>query len=165
MNPISIINRLDLKQAIGIARLALWYPLWIFPTGTATRHCIAICDRDFGMRHSADGPANAFRHALWNFMIAHYCLKWRFRPHNVLQWTEKITDWHEKTFPNPDSARTMDLHNNAVGRVLFTRYREKPLPWVVDHIKGMLEEAVPLGGIQDLDAYPDTLVYLERPER
>lgn len=106
------------SQLWKLLRLSLRFPNFVIPTLIATKKSVQIATAYYGNSHKRNNPANAFRHALWNFLIAKRCRKWALKGKNVLVWTKKITDLHEDLMPNPTLAKAMDLHNNAVGREL-----------------------------------------------
>ncbi|MGI9547601.1 MAG: DUF6973 domain-containing protein [Flavobacteriaceae bacterium] len=97
----------------------------IWPTWQATKKSVAYASKYYGRQHHKNSPANAFRHALWNYLIARKCMKNRAEIEEILSWTKKITDLHENLFPNSDLARAMDLHNNAIGRLIFRDHMSK----------------------------------------
>ncbi len=101
--------------------MGLKHPLYIWPTYTATRQCIAICNQKFGDLHHKNGPENAFRHALWNSLIVLKSLRAGRKLDKAVLWAKKVTDWHEEFSPNEPLAKAMDLHNNQMGRDLIKR--------------------------------------------
>src|SRR5690606_22157464 len=116
--------------------------------------CVCISTAHYGKLHHKNGPANAFRHALWNFMIVRACRRYSGEQ-RALSWAGKITHWHEDSFPNGKLARAMDLHNNAVGRDLLGEHRDRQLEGVVEILKGMALESVKV----DVHANLGTLKY------
>lgn len=94
-------------------------PFWIIPTHRATVKTIFICDKLFGKKHHQHGPENAYRHALWNMLIARSCYRAQRSPQDLVDWAEKVTSLHEKLAPNEPLETAMDLHNNQVGRQWF----------------------------------------------
>lgn len=98
---------------------------------------MSISTQHYGRLHYKNGPANAFRHALWNYLIAKKCHLIRKNEVRVLTWSEKITDWHEVAFQNRELARKMDLHNNEVGRFIYLEYSSKAINEVTDILKEM----------------------------
>ncbi|MBL6935944.1 MAG: hypothetical protein ISR48_11085 [Alphaproteobacteria bacterium] len=81
-----------------------------------------------------DGPADAFRHALWNYKM-----------------TQKIgsdaakgaADAHEVSDPNNDGERLMDLYNNRIGRELALDPANKGRP-----AEEVIHEAIRKGNLQ-----------------
>jgi len=113
------IKRFKLRQLFVLSKTLLLNPVYILPTYSATKETLKICDEKFGNAHHKNNKANAFRHALWNFLIAEKCFRRNNSVEKSIFWTKKITDLHEELSPNKSLARTMDLHNNEVGRKLF----------------------------------------------
>lgn len=58
--------------------------------------------------------ADAFRHAVWNYFI---CEK------EDCNWAKQWTDAHEEWPGNPPLEKQMDLHNNKLGRDIFSARR------------------------------------------
>src|SRR5690606_39389481 len=125
MIPWSVLGRVKLKHLVRGLFLGLGHPLFLWPTIRATRECVRVSTEHYGRLHHKNGPANAFRHALWNYMIAEACSPDGVREERAIAWAEKITRWHEDAFPNPDLARNMDLHNNAIGREIWRAGQEQ----------------------------------------
>lgn len=121
MNLIKAIRNVGAKNIWQVFLLALWHPFFVLPTLFATKKCIKMSTQYFGKAHHKNGPANAFRHALWNYLIASSCSRWSTKMDRAIHWAKKITDWHEEAFVSAPLARAMDLHNNAVGRSLFIK--------------------------------------------
>lgn len=144
-------------KAIGIG---LGNPLFIVPTVKATKQCLKIATDHYGRMHYKNGPANAFRHALWNYLIAKRCHVWQKKPKKVMAWAKKITDWHENAFPNRELARKMDLHNNAVGRIIFEDNFEKPDREVVEILKKMTNHSIKIDVNSNLDGLENQLVHI-----
>ncbi|RYC52498.1 hypothetical protein DN53_11555 [Flagellimonas olearia] len=137
MNPIAVLKRVDFKNILKVIFIGMSHPFFIVPTIRATKDCIRISADNYGRLHHENGPANAFRHALWNYLIAKRCFRIRHDKDSVLQWAEKITDWHEHVFPNTELAKTMDFHNNAVGRLVFRENPEKTESEIIELLKSM----------------------------
>lgn len=114
----------------------------------------------YGRQHYKNGPANAFRHALWNYLIAKNCFRWKEKVDTVILWTTEITDWHEKAFPNRDLAKKMDLHNNEIGRLLFKEHLLKIETHVVEILKEMTSDAIKIKADTDFTLIKNQLVYL-----
>ncbi len=132
----------------------------VYPTLKATRQTISIAQKHFGNEQSRNTPANAFRHGLWNYLIAQYCYRFRKDQAHVLRWTKTITDWHEDFSPNNEIAREMDLHNNRIGRQV---YKEKPqlsLEEVVRIFVERTENAVKVDSLKEIEVHARRFVYL-----
>jgi hypothetical protein len=68
------------------------------------------CDADVDF---ADGKADALRHAYWNALMTRRV---------SAAFAEQFATAHETGSSNTAAASAMDLHNNAAGRALATRY-------------------------------------------
>src|SRR5690554_708867 len=75
-------------------------PLLVFPTNRATIRTVEICNRIYGSSHHGDNRANAFRHALWNILVAKQVFKIVKTEERAISWAEKITTLHEILMPN-----------------------------------------------------------------
>jgi len=64
------------KSFWQLALLGIKNPFFIYPTFTATKQCLKISTEHYGRSHYQNTPANAFRHAFWNYLIAIKCTKW-----------------------------------------------------------------------------------------
>ena len=105
-------------------------------------------------KHYLNGRANAFRHALWNYLIAKNCSEWSKNKGKVLEWTKNITDWHEFAFPNRKLARKMDLHNNEIGRRLFLKHEKESV------LKEMTKKSIFIDSDSDLTVLEKQLVHI-----
>jgi len=76
----------------------------------------------------------------------------------AIEQSKIITDLHEDLFPNSESARLMDLHNNKVGRTLFNKDSEMD---IVKRLELMMEEAKKLEPGLEVKNTDDYLVYLK----
>lgn len=131
MKWVKLLTRVRARMFWKLLWLSATHILFIIPTFLATKECMSISTELYGRKHYQNGPENAFRHALWNYLIAKRCFGWWKSESKVLLWTKKITDWHEDAFVNGDLARRMDEHNNEIGRQLFVTQgqdREKVIP-------------------------------------
>ncbi len=146
------LRSLDISAMWALIKLCLLNPFRIVPTLRATRMCVTDCDKHFGKRHHRNSPANAFRHALWNYYIARECIKRDSRKILVLEWTQKITDWHEVFSKNDLLAREMDLHNNRIGRLLFEQDPKQKNDQIINLLKSKMMDSVKIMSIEDLSA-------------
>ena len=144
------LKSLNISALWALTKLCLCHPFRIIPTIRATRACVSVCDRHFGKRHHRNSPANAFRHALWNYYIARECFKRDTRIRRILEWTQKITDWHEIFSRNDLVARDMDLHNNRIGRLLFEQDPNMQPEGIIDLLKSKLKASVKISSPEDL---------------
>ena len=105
MNVLKTLKRISLKSFWLLAKLCLRFPFFVLPTLSATKQCMSTSTELYGRLHYKNGPANAFRHAFWNYLIAKRCFRSRKNINGVLIWAKKITDWHESAFPNRELAK------------------------------------------------------------
>nr|WP_299382404.1 hypothetical protein [Allomuricauda sp.] len=162
MNPIKVLTRLRPKMLGKIFLIGLRNPWFVLPTFKATQQSMKISTEHYGRKHHKNGPANAFRHALWNFIIAKKCQRWSNDQTKILAWTKQITDWHEEAFPNSELAKAMDLHNNHVGRNLFEMYSDKTITGIVNHIKEMASNSTFIQSKSDLSTLKNQLAHITK---
>ena len=161
MSPWQTLRRVNAKNLWKVALLALKNPLFIWPTLKATRETVNLSYHYYQRKHHENGPANAFRHALWNYLITKKCAKWSKNKEKVLRWAKDITDWHEHAFPNREFAKKMDLHNNAVGRQLYLKHPEQEAPYVVQLLQKMTDESTFIREGDDLGSLKNQLVHIK----
>ncbi|MEN8789917.1 MAG: hypothetical protein ABF293_05000 [Flavobacteriaceae bacterium] len=134
----------------------------IWPTWRATKKSVEYASKYYGRQHQKNTPANAFRHALWNYLIAHRCVKNTAHIKESLLWTKNITDLHEDLFSNSELARAMDLHNNAIGRLIYRDHRNKSESEILEIFVGMTKNSQRVSSIKQLDnVAQDILIYIE----
>ncbi len=160
MNPIKTLRRLDSNSIWALIKHCVTSPWFILPTLSATKRCMLVSTQLYGRSHYKNGPANAFRHAFWNYLIAKRCHKWQKNNEAVLSWTKKITDWHEGAFPNRELAKKMDLHNNEVGRFLFQNQPSQTENQITDTLKQMVLASVKVDAISDLQSLQNRLIHI-----
>ncbi len=156
-----VLKSIDAKQLFGLLRFFLKKPGFAIPTISATIKCMKISEREFGKSHHLHNKANAFRHALWNLLIAKRCLKWNKNEKTVLEWAEETTTWHEHFSPNKPLAKTMDLHNNAVGRKFFPQLKDASEEKSVEFLKEKTESAKKIISPEEINNFENQLVYIE----
>ncbi|NDV14481.1 hypothetical protein GO009_00460 [Muricauda sp. TY007] len=160
MNLFAVLKRVDFKNILKVIFIGLSRPHFIWPTIKATKECIAISTDNYGKLHHKNGPANAFRHAFWNYLIAKRCFKWQQNEETVLAWAKKVTDWHEDSFPNKKLPREMDLHNNEVGRFIFEQNTDKSEQEVIELLKQMTLESIKINENSILSEYKNRMVHI-----
>ncbi len=160
MNLIKVLKRLDSKSIWVLMKLCFRFPLFIFPTLSATKKCMSISTQHYGRLHYKNGPANAFRHAFWNYLIAKNCSNLTKNETATLTWSEKITDWHEKAFPNRELARKMDLHNNEVGRFIFLNHSSKTEQEVIEILKKLTVASSKVDSNSNFANFKNKLVHI-----
>ncbi len=121
---------------------------------------MALATQHFGSEHYKNGPANAFRHALWNYAIAKECTKWSKNYDRILCWTKNITDWHERAFFGQTLSGIMDFHNNKVGRSLFLEHRTSAFQTVIDVLLERTQGSTPITETTNLDELKNHLVHI-----
>ena len=157
----SIIRNLKFSQVYRVIVWFLLHPLFMFATIKATYITMKIAQKEFPDIHNKLNKANAFRHALWNFLIANQCSQFSFKLDSILDWTKKITDWHEEFSPNKEMAKLMDLHNNKIGRERFKEVGRQPRDKIVNILIDELSLAVLIRNRSDFQNFENNLVYLE----
>ena len=160
MNLLAVAKRVDFKNILKAAFIGLSRPHFILPTIKATKDCIAISTKNYGKLHHKNGPANAFRHAFWNYLIAKRCFNWQRNEEAVLVWAKKVTDWHEDSFPNKQLAKAMDLHNNEVGRFIFVKNTEKTEQEIVELLRKMTLEYIKIDEKSTLSEHKNRMVHI-----
>lgn len=126
-----------------------------------------MCDKRFGKAHHKNNKANAYRHALWNMLIAHQCIKAGKNLSLSLSWAEEMTNWHEQAFVNNPLETHMDLHNNEMGRKWYREiHSDDPLKLNEDTMDQYLMEK--LEGAKKLSKdgrqrknFGESLVYIQ----
>ena len=156
---IKILKRLNFRSLWRLLILVVTYPLFIWPTYKATKKCMELANQYYPVEHHKNGPANAFRHALWNWLIAKYCANWSGNVATSLRWTKAITDWHEEAFYSEAIPMKMDYHNNAVGRQLFLGKRLE-LIGLLEELVALSENAIRITGNTDISVLKNQLVYI-----
>ncbi|NAS10862.1 hypothetical protein GTQ38_02540 [Flavobacteriaceae bacterium R33] len=116
---------------------------------------VAISNANYGKQHHKNTAANAFRHALWNYLIAKKCSSWSGEPQRILDWTQKITDLHEDFLPNKPLAREMDLHNNKVGRHLYTKMGDLSVEALISLLQEKTDASQFVSQIEELTKLPE----------
>jgi len=160
VNLFAALKRVDFKNILKVICIGLSRPHLVLPTIKATKDCIAISTQNYGKLHHKNGPANAFRHAFWNYLIAKRCFNWHKNEKTVLAWAKKVTDWHEDSFPNQPLPMAMDLHNNEVGRLVFAEQGQKSEQEIVALMKQMTSESIKIDSKTILSEYKNRMVHI-----
>ena len=160
-----VIKRAKPRQLGQLIMLCLKNMRFLWPTYKATKKAIAYADAHFGASHRRNTPANAFRHALWNWLVAKACFGIVEDEDKVLIWTKNITDMHEKILPGNAISNAMDLHNNAVGRNLFKTKMDTDAEAAVVLLLKLTEQSEKVTTLNDIRQMPSTqLVHLIDPK-
>ena len=141
--------------------LFIRHPLNLIPTFLATYQCVELSNEHYGTLHHRNNQTNAFRHALWNYLIAKKCSRWRRNKRKAIRFAEKITDWHEEFSPNAPLEKEMDLHNNHIGRKLFIQENEESVEKFVEFLKERVENSQLIVSVEDIKEHSNSLVHIE----
>ncbi len=158
---ITIIKQIKAKQLFGFFRFFIRHPLFAVSTFFATVKTYNIAEKEFTKIHGRNNKANAFRHALWNALIAKSCSTYSNNKKNIIRWTKDVTDWHEKLFVNESLSREMDLHNNQIGRELFINHDKLSSKELSNVLLKSLNSAVFVLSLKGISEATNELVYLE----
>lgn len=159
------VRSLKWRQLYRLFLLCLAKPGRVWPTWKATKKSVSLADKYYGAAHRRNTPANAFRHALWNYLVADACQTDKKDLEDTLIWTKKITGIHEELFPNRPLARAMDLHNNAVGRRIFSEYGPGKTAEILTLLRAKTEESVKTVSLEDLgEITTENLVHIINSE-
>ena len=161
MNKRGFIKLINKGNAWSFIIIFIRHPFNIIPTFLATYQCVKISDEHYGTLHHKNNATNAFRHALWNFLIAKKCSSWRRNKRKAIRFAQKITDWHEEFSPNEPLEKEMDLHNNYIGRKLFIQENEESVDIFVEILKDKVENSILITKIEDLKDNNNCLVYIQ----
>jgi len=75
-------------------------------------------------------------------------------------WTQKITDLHEKMAKSKYLDTVMDLHNNGVGRKLFMDHSEAKEAQIISIIQEKLEQANKVSNLEEIATSENEMVYI-----
>ena len=154
------IKSLKISYMFEIGKLFIRHPFFAFATLKATYNTYRISQKHFPDIHGRENKANAFRHCLWNILIAKEAKRFSKSLDEVINWAKTITDLHEDLAPNKPLSRAMDLHNNAIGRKWFLDVHDKSEEEIVSFIKLNFTDAVKIDSLSALNTI-DNLVFLE----
>ena len=155
------IATLRFRELVILCVIFLKRPLFLLPTYKATNKAVEICNRLYGRLHHEDNRTNAFRHALWNYLICRYCLKIAGSREKSISWSKQITDLHERLSPNEGLARRMDLHNNRIGREMFLQFsgsEEKAISILQQKTKEAVQVTIPA----EIEEERENLVFIKK---
>lgn len=162
----AIVNRiksLSIKQLFLLVRAFVLKPFYFFPTHRATLQTVQICNRLFKNQHHKNNVTNAFRHALWNVLIAKRCHKMSKSVEKSVSWAKHITDLHEQLAPNSYLEMQMDLHNNNIGRVIFVEHKlyHESQETTVSVLKEKMQTAGLVKSVSEIENFTNEFVYLQ----
>lgn len=138
-------------------------PLLLIPTIWATIQSILYAETYFQESHGGRGVANAFRHAVWNLLLAKNASLFT-NDQQAVEWAKFITDMHEECFPNEAFDNQMDLHNNRIGREIYIELRLKEIQSTKQMVKYLYEkskEGIGLNDEKDFANYPRQMVFFK----
>jgi len=163
MNVGRIIKSLSWSQLIRLLGIAISRPILFYCFIKATKKCISITTTHFGNTHHKNNIANAFRHALWTFLIINFSLKAGKNIKKSTSWAKFITDWHEDTFINNPLERAMDIHNNTVG-ICFAEKQyssNKNLEMSITSLLDNTNEAIQITNLDEIKLANNKLVFID----
>ncbi|WP_339608938.1 hypothetical protein [uncultured Planktosalinus sp.] len=157
------IKNLSFKQFFLLASTFIKRPRYFFSTHKATLRTVWICDKLFKKAHHKNNVTNAFRHGLWNVLIAKKCFLKNNSVEKSVEWAKSITDLHEKMAPNAELEMIMDLHNNEIGRKLFAEKQMQNMEeeMIITVLKEKTETAVKVSSINEMKENKREFVYIE----
>lgn len=163
MNILKRIRQLSVKQLWHLSVVFIKQPFLVFPTLKATKKTMQISGNLYGKAHHKNGPANAFRHALWNVLIAKAAFKKFQDTEKSIDWAEKVTDLHEKLAPNSPLETAMDLHNNEMGRQFFNEVLNFSEEKTINFLQKKAENAQKVTKTSEIKAFENELVFILKP--
>ncbi|MFD0863035.1 DUF6973 domain-containing protein [Sungkyunkwania multivorans] len=160
MNVWGLIKLVKPKHVWSLSKLCVTHPLFVIPTIIATRKCVKLSNEHYGKLHHTNGPANGFRHAVWNYLIARRCARWTKKDEKAVRWAKKVTDWHEDFSPNSELAQMMDVHNNEIGRIIFLQHKDKGIDDVILILKKMTKDSTKVDTVDNIANYKNQMVHI-----
>ena len=122
---------------------------------------MAICDELFGQLHHKNNKENAFRHALWNFLICQKTLKRTKNNQKSSIWAKKVSKTYENVTNNTILEKAMDLHNNHIGRLTFLNNFALNESEITVFLQKTLKNAQKIANTEEIQKYKNELVFLE----
>lgn len=154
------IKNMNFKELFSVSKVFIRKPRYIFPTYRATVQTIKICDELYAKEHHNNGKENAFRHALWNYLICKKCYSISGSAEVVRNWSDHITGLHEKLSPNRKLAKAMDLRNNRIGQQIF-KGKENSIEDIISLLQQKMQQAVKISKERMPESIQNELVYIE----
>lgn len=154
---------MNFKELLAVSKVFISKPRYILPTYRATIETIRICDDLYKKEHHKNGKENAFRHALWNYLICQKCFKISRSVEAARVWSDHFTGLHEKLSPNKKLAKAMDLHNNRFGQALF-KGNDVPTEEIILLFQEKMKVAIKVSKVEEVEEIEktkDKLVYIE----
>lgn len=158
------IKTLKPREFFILSKVFIQNPVFVLPTYRATRETIRICNKRFGKKHHKNNMTNAYRHALWNYLISEECFKIFGSLEKTLDWSKKITDLHENLSPNKEMSRIMDLHNNKIGRQLFEKFHSAKNVNILQILEEKMQQAKKVETVEEIQAEQELVFILNIQE-
>jgi len=153
-------SQLNARQLYRFALLFLSQPLLIVPVLTATLKTFSICNSLYGNAHQGNGKANGFRHALWNALVCKNSYRFIKNKQKTVFFAQELTDLYENVTKNEILDRTMDLHNNMLGRVCFLNYLDKKNEEMIEFLQKKAEISKFCTKIEEINIAENQIVYI-----
>ncbi|RFN59116.1 DUF6973 domain-containing protein [Marixanthomonas ophiurae] len=163
MNVLKRIRQLSIKQLWHLSVVFIKQPFLVFPTLKATKKTMRISGDLYGKAHHKNGPSNAFRHAMWNVLIAKAAFSKFQNVDKSIEWAEKVTDLHEKLAPNSPLETAMDLHNNQMGRQFFEEVLDVSEEEMISFLQKKAENAQKVVKTSEIEILKKELVFIKKP--
>jgi Domain of unknown function (DUF6973) len=158
------IKKLSIPSLIGFGWILIRSPLLIVPVYKVTQRTMQISDERYGRAHFYSGKANAFRHALWNYLLCNKVHSIINDPIRSVSFTERLVNYYEKVTQNDEMDRTMDRHNNEFGRNVFLSKINEKEQNMIDFIHNRAETGQKITNIDDFGQFSEQLVYLHEDD-
>ncbi len=163
----------------------IWHPRLIIPTRDAVNQAnILTSDEEWGKFpgiRSYKNIVDAYKHAIWNVLIAKYVGDKKNSIEKCVNWAKKFTDKHEEGQKKPQAMSLadfnleceMDYHNNKIGRDYFSNvaWTEKQGTKTIvmapsdnsiaDAIYEKTSFAIKVATASIITNYPNNLVYID----
>ena len=123
----------------------------MFYTALASKKCMELCDAAFGKTHHLNNRENAIRHGLWNILIIKRLTTAKIQLDKAVAWSKTITDWHERFAVNASLECAMDLHNNAIGRMVYSQVSELTELDILNYLKDKAQQAICVSSIKEIN--------------
>ena len=162
MNVVKRIRQLSIKQLWHLSVVFIKQPFLVFPTLKATKKTMKISSDLYGKAHHKNGSANAFRHALWNVLIAKAAFRKFQNTEKSIDWAKKVTDLHEKLAPNSPLETAMDLHNNEMGRQFFKEVLDFSEEEMIDFLQKIAKNSQKVTKTSEIEVFKTDLVFISK---
>lgn len=151
---------MSFAQLFKLASLFVAHPGYVFLTARASKKAIRIATQVYGETHHKSNRANAFRHALWTFLLGQAVYRKTDNLKKAKDWAKQFTDLHEELFVNNKLDRAMDLHNNNFGIQKLKEPFTNTEADTVSFLKTEAEKAIQITQTEETKQHPLNLVYI-----